>query len=117
MHYNLRLLSHYCDQAYEDPTYKIWDNHPKDDNLEDGTIHLEELEEELIREEDEAAAMPPPPSSSSARVSSLVPLLSPPPSTPSRGGSSSGRRSVRETPRIPPRLAHTLDTSRGKGHM
>jgi len=23
VHYNLRLLSHYCDQAYEDPTYKI----------------------------------------------------------------------------------------------
>eukprot|EP00253_Pinus_taeda_P007637 PITA_07637 len=68
VHYNLRLLSHYCDRAYEDPTYKIWDNHSEDDNLEDGTIHLEELEEELIRDEDEApaAAMSPPPSSSSA---------------------------------------------------
>ena len=96
VHYNLRLLSHYCDQAYEDPTYKIWDNHPKEDNLEDGIVHLEELEEELIRDEDEAAAaaMPPPPSSSSAQVLSLVPLLSPPPSTPSRGGSSSGCQSV-----------------------
>eukprot|EP00253_Pinus_taeda_P002348 PITA_02348 len=64
VHYNLRLLSHYCDRAYEDPTYKIWDNHLEDDNLEDGTVHLEELEEELIRDEDEAAAaaMPPPPS-------------------------------------------------------
>eukprot|EP00253_Pinus_taeda_P019274 PITA_19274 len=115
------LLSHYCDRAYEDPTYKIWDNHPEDDNLEDGTIHLEELEEELIRDEDEAAAaaMPPPPSSSSARVPSLVPLLSPPPSTPSHGGhvpSSSGRRSVRETPGRPLRPAHTVD-SHGKGHM
>eukprot|EP00253_Pinus_taeda_P015502 PITA_15502 len=119
VHYNLRLLSHYCDRAYEDPTYKIWDNHSVGDNLEDGTIHLEELEEELIREEDEAAAMAPPPSSSSARVPSLVPLLSPPPSIASRGGhvpSSSGRRPVRETPRRPPRLAHTVD-SRGKGHM
>ena len=79
MHYNLRLLSRYCDRAYEDPTYKIWDNHPEDDNLEDGIVHLEELEEELIRDEDEAAAVamppPPPPSSSSARVPSLVPLL------------------------------------------
>eukprot|EP00253_Pinus_taeda_P025659 PITA_25659 len=56
VHYNLRLLSHYCDRAYEDPTYKIWDNHPEEDNLEDGTIHLEELEEELIRDEDETAA-------------------------------------------------------------
>eukprot|EP00253_Pinus_taeda_P025103 PITA_25103 len=105
VHYNLRLLSHYCDRAYEDPTYSIWDNHPEDDNLEDGTIHLEELETELIREEDEATTMPRPPSSSSARVPSLVPLLSPPPSTTSRGGhvpSSSGRRSMRETPTRPP---------------
>ena len=58
VHYNLRLLSHYCDRAYENPTYKIWDKHPEDDNLEDGTIHLEELEEELIRDEDEAAQQP-----------------------------------------------------------
>jgi len=97
VHYNLRLLSHYCDRAYEDPTYKIWDNHPEDENLEDGIVHIEELEEELVRDEDEAAAAamppppPPPPSCSSARGLSLVPLLSPPPSTPSRGGSSSGR--------------------------
>eukprot|EP00253_Pinus_taeda_P018560 PITA_18560 len=49
VHYNLRLLSHYYDRAYEDPTYKIWNNHPEDDNLEDGTIHLEELEAELMR--------------------------------------------------------------------
>ena len=56
VHYNFRLLSHYCDRAYEDPTYRIWDNHPEDDNLEDGIVHLEELEEELIRDEDEAAA-------------------------------------------------------------
>jgi len=33
VHYNLRLLSHYYDRAYDDPTYKIWDNHPEDDNL------------------------------------------------------------------------------------
>lgn len=65
--YNLRLLSHYCDRAYEDPTYKIWDNSPEDGNLEDGTIlHLEELEAELLRDDDEATTtMPPPPSSSS----------------------------------------------------
>ena len=121
VHYNLRLLSHYCNRAYEDPTYKIWYNHPEDDNLEDGTIHLEELEAELMREEDEATTMPPPPSSSSARVPSLVLFLSPPPSTPSRGGhvpSGSGHRSMREeTPRRPPRPAHTSDTSRGKDHI
>jgi len=29
VHYNLRLLSHYCDRAYEDSTYKIWDNQPR----------------------------------------------------------------------------------------
>ena len=123
VHYNLRLLSHYCDRANEDPTYKIWDNHPEDDNLEDGIVHIEELEEELVRDENEAAAAamppppPPPPSSSSARGPSLVPLLSPPPSTPSRGGSSFGRRSVRETPRRPSRPAYTAGDSRGKGHM
>ena len=120
MHYNLRLLSHYCDRAYEDPTYKIWDNHPEDDNLEDGIVHMEELEDELVRDEAEAAAAtmpPPPPSSSSSRGPILVPLLSPPPSTPSRGGSSSGRRSGREPPRRPPRPAYTPGDSRGKGHM
>jgi len=66
VHYNLRLLGHYYHQAYEDPTYKIWDSHPEDDNLEDGTIHLEELEAKLMREEDEATTTPPPPSSSNA---------------------------------------------------
>ena len=121
VHYNLRLLSHYCDRANEDPTYKIWDNHPEDDNLEDGIVHMEELEEELVRDEAEAAAAamppPPPPSSSSSRGPSLVPLLSPPPSTPSRGGSSSGRRSGRETPRRPPRPTYTPGDSRGKDHL
>ena len=104
--------------------HKIWDNHPEDDNLEDGIVHLEELEEELVRDKDKAATAamppPPPPSSSSARVPGLVPLLSPPPSTLSRGGhvpSSSGRQSVRETPRRPPRPAYTPGDSRGKGRM
>eukprot|EP00253_Pinus_taeda_P036712 PITA_36712 len=113
VHYNLRLLSHYCDWAYEDPTYKIWDNHLEDDNLEDGTIHLEELEAEHMREEDEATTMPPPPSSSSARVPSLAPLLSSPPCTSSRGGHTpfgSGRGTVQEeTPRRPRRPAQKLD--------
>ena len=44
VHYNLRLLSHYFDRAYEDQSYKVWDNNPKDDNLEDDTVHMEELE-------------------------------------------------------------------------
>ena len=37
VHYNLRLLSHYIDWAYEDISYKVWDNNPKDDNLEEDT--------------------------------------------------------------------------------
>ena len=46
--------------------YKIWDNLPENDNLEDGTIHLEELEATLMRDEDEVTTtMPPPPSGSS----------------------------------------------------
>jgi len=66
VHYNLRLLSQYYDRAYEDPMYKIWDNLPENDNLEDGTIHLEELEATLMRDEDEVTTtMPPPPSGSS----------------------------------------------------
>ena len=41
VHYNLRLLSHYCDWANEDQSYRVWDNNPGDDNLEDDTLHLE----------------------------------------------------------------------------
>eukprot|EP00253_Pinus_taeda_P036224 PITA_36224 len=122
VHYNLRLLSHYCDWAYEDPTYKIWDNHPEDHDLEDGTIHLEELEAKLLRDDDDTTTtMPPPPSSSSvnarvptsfplfpppppssssvsARVSTSFPLPPPPPSTSSHGGhvpSGSSRATMR----------------------
>ena len=104
MHYNLRLLSHYCDWAYEDLSYKVWDNNPDDDNLEDGTIHLEEFEAELLSDEDEAATgmpSPHPPSGSSAsasvRVPTIIPLLPPP--TSSRGGdgaSSYGHGTSRE---------------------
>ena len=120
VHYNLRLLSHYCDRAYDDLSYKVWDNNPEDD-----TIHLEELEAKLLRDEDEAATgmpSPHPPSSSSAsanvRVPTIIPLLPPP--TSSRGGhgaSSYGRgTSCEETAarsRLP-QAAHKLDISRGK---
>ena len=92
VHYNLRLLSHYCDQAYEDLSYKVWDNNPEDDNLEDNTIHLEELEAEILRHEDEATTVMPsphPPSNNSASVNvrapTIVPLLMRPPPTSSRG--------------------------------
>lgn len=74
VHYNLRLSSHYCDRAYEDQSYRVWDNNPEDDNLEDDTVHMEELEAELFRDDDEASAALPhtgpiPPSSSSAGAS------------------------------------------------
>jgi len=40
-HYHLRLLSHYCEEAKEDTNLKHWDNHPEEDNLEDGVMLLE----------------------------------------------------------------------------
>ena len=39
--------------------HRVWDNNPEDDNLEDGTLHLEELEAELYRDDVEASAAPP----------------------------------------------------------
>ena len=44
----------------------IWDNNPKEHNLEDGALTLERLEEEILGDEDDHAAaatttMPPPP--------------------------------------------------------
>ena len=88
VHYNLSLLSHYCDWAYDIQSYKDWDNNPEDDNLEDGTVNMEELEAELFRDDDEALAAPPhtgpvPPSagssagagaSASSRYHTIVPL-------------------------------------------
>ena len=63
VHYNLRLLSHYCERAKTDRSYVTWDNNPEEHNLEDGSLTLERLEQELLGEEDDlaaAAAMPPP---------------------------------------------------------
>ena len=48
VHYNLRLLSHYCEAAKNDRTFFTWDNNPKDANVEDGAIALERLEDELL---------------------------------------------------------------------
>ena len=31
---------------------RSWDNNPEDDNLEDGTVHMEELEAELFRDDE-----------------------------------------------------------------
>ena len=64
VHYNLRLLSHYCEWAKTDRSYVTWDNNPKEHNLEDGSLALERLEQELLGDEDDhvvaVAAMPPP---------------------------------------------------------
>jgi hypothetical protein len=66
VHYNLRLLSHYCDAegnvfCKRDMT---WDNNPKETNLQDGTIVLERLEEKLLSDHDgdhiPGGDMPPP---------------------------------------------------------
>jgi hypothetical protein len=66
VHYNLRLLSHYCDAdgnsfCKRDMT---WDNNPEETNLQDGTIVLERLQEELLGDHDgdhiPGGNMPPP---------------------------------------------------------
>ena len=65
VHYNLRLLTHYCEQAKTDRPYLTWDNNPEEHNLEDGALTLERLDGELLGDEDDHAAaattMPPPP--------------------------------------------------------
>ena len=67
-YYNLRLLSHYCDQAKTDRSHVTWDYNPEERNLEDGALALERLEPELLGDENDhvataAVAMPPPTSS------------------------------------------------------
>ena len=46
--------------------HTTWDNNPKEDNLEDGALHLEELDIELLKDDDEATTSMPPSSSSSS---------------------------------------------------
>ena len=89
--------------------------------MEDGTVHMEELEAELFRDDDEASAAPPhtrpvPPSSSSASASAssryptIVPLqIQPPPSSHGCGTT----KSIRRPPF--PHGSHKLDISRGRG--
>ena len=48
MHYNLRLLSHYCEAAKNDRTFLTWDNNQEEANVEDGAIALDCLEDELL---------------------------------------------------------------------
>jgi hypothetical protein len=94
VHYNLRLLSHYCEEAKEDTNLKRWDNHPEEDNLEDGVMLLEQLENALF-DDDDHAEMPPPPT-----TQSLVPVFR----TPAAGASSSSTAQFRDRPSQAPPL-------------
>jgi hypothetical protein len=105
VHYNLRLLSHYYEAPTIDKTNKMWDYNPEEDNLEDGALVLEELENALL-DEDDHAEMPPPSVRSHGRAAltntRLVPALegsshlvassSLPPRIPPRGNRGGGRR-------------------------
>jgi hypothetical protein len=95
VHYNLQLLSHYCEEAKEDINLKRWDNHPEEDNLEDGVMLLEKLENALF-DDDDHAKMPPP-----ATTQSLVPLFR----TPATGAPSSSTAQFcpSQAPPLPPR--------------
>jgi hypothetical protein len=84
VHYNLRLLSHYCEEAKEDKNVKRWGNHPEEDNLEDGAMLLEQLENAHF-DDDDHAEMPPP-----TTTQSLVPLFR----IPAAGASSSSMHST-----------------------
>lgn len=48
VHHNLRLLSHYCDDAKTNKDLKLWDKNPKD-----GVVRLEKLEDALIQDDDD----------------------------------------------------------------
>jgi hypothetical protein len=58
VHYNLRLLSHYCEEAKMDKNLKHWDNNPKEHNLEDGVFLLEQLENALLDDDDRVELRP-----------------------------------------------------------
>jgi hypothetical protein len=72
-HYNLNLLSHYCN-AVENDNYKkyvTWNNNLEETNLEDANIVLECLENELLGDHDSDhtnGANIPPPSTSSFQI-------------------------------------------------
>lgn len=123
VHYNLRLLTHYSDWARYDRSYVTWDNNPEEENLDNGALHLEQLEVGLLKDENEAATtalttIPPPSTTSSARV---APSLPPSPSATSRGshapfGFGRGRPTMwEETPNKP--REKKLEISHGKRKM
>ena len=58
VHYNLRLLTHYCERNKNDRSYITWDNNPKENNLEDEDLVLEHLEDDLFGGDDHHAVAP-----------------------------------------------------------
>jgi hypothetical protein len=96
-----------------------WDNNPEETNLEDGTIVLECLEEELLSDHD-GDHIPggdmPPPSTSRVPDSSVLPLSAQRPL--SHGGHSAVGRVPRSLPPVPTLLQRSrekkLEVSRGK---
>ena len=109
VHYNLRLLTHYCDAAKSNRSFVTWDNNPEEANLEEGAIALEHLEVELLGDDDDAnaaseiqSALPPPSSSSRFQGASSLPHTSQPPAASSRGGRVASRAPLPPARLVPP---------------
>ena len=123
VHYNLRLLSHYCDVGesalYNNKRDMTWENNPEETNLEDGAIVLERLEEELLGDRDGdhiPGGVMPPPSTSGVPNSTILPLSSQRPL--SRGGHSIVGRVPQSLPPVPTSFQRSwdkkLEVSHGK---
>ena len=95
VHYNLRLLTRYCEPIQNNKPIDIkWDANPEEDNLEDGAIALERLQEELLIDDDGGEH-------SQATPSPQVQM--PPPSRSSFPASSRGGHVASRSPLLPPR--------------
>jgi hypothetical protein len=97
VHYNLRLLFHYCEEAKEDKNLKCRGNHPEEDNLEDGVMLLEQLEN-ILFDNDDHVEMPPP-----TTTQSLVPLFKTPAAEASSSSIHSAQFRPSHAPPLPPR--------------
>ena len=118
MHYNLRLLFHYCEATKNDRTFLTWDNNLKEANVEDGAIALERLEAELLGDHKgdliHTSEMPLPTTSRFTDAGDF-PFASQCPTI--RGGHSSSSHVPRSLPPapIPPRTREKkLEVSHGK---
>ena len=110
VHYNLRLLSHYCEHAKNNRTYVTLDNNLDEDKLEDGAIALKRLEAELLGDWDGDHVVEMPPSSTSRFIdATILPLALQPPSLHggcvALGHASRPIPSTEETPILTP-IAH-----------